>query len=158
MPVAEFMEVFKKNYLVYGLSDEAITEIANLGKLETCMSRETLIVRGSRNADLFVVLDGKLDVFTSTGDVLTSVGGGAVLGEVALVDDQPRSADAVCNGTVQVLRLPAKELRSYMWNNKEAGFVMLANLCRVLSARLRSADVTLEDLMGKAGDPWKLAR
>src|SRR4026208_560713 len=111
MAVAEFIDVFKKNYLVFGLSDEAIQDIANMGEFVVCTARETLIVKGSRNADLFVILDGKVEVYTASGDVLTTVGPGAVLGEVSLVDDQPRSADAVCTAIVKLVRLPAKELR-----------------------------------------------
>jgi hypothetical protein len=44
-----------------------------------------------------------------------------------------------------------------MARNREVGFLMLANLARVLSMRLRNLDQVVEGLFGKARDPWDLA-
>lgn len=148
-------DVFKKNYLVHGLSDGAIDEIAGLASCDGCLAGEVLVKRGEKSSDLFVILEGTVNILTENGDKLGEVGPGSVLGEVSLVDAGPRSATAVCKGLVKYAKLPAKELRAYMAKNKEAGFVMLANLSRVLSMRLRNTDIALEDLRAKTDDPWK---
>lgn len=148
-------DVFKKNYLVFGLPDETIEEIAALAVCDGGLAGEVLARKGDKSSDLFVILDGTVNILTEGGDKLAEVGPASVLGEVALVDAGPRSATAVCRGLVKYAKLPAKELRAYMAQNKEAGFVMLANLARVLSMRLRAASVSIEDLKAKAEDPWK---
>ena len=150
-----YADVFKKNYLVHGLPDEAIEEIAALAHCDGGMAGDVIVQRGEKGGDLFVILDGTVNILTDKGDKLGEVGPGSVLGEVALVDAGPRSANAVCKGKVQYAKLPAKDLRAYMAKNKDAGFLMLANLARVLSMRLRNADVALEDLRAKSDDPWK---
>ena len=153
----ELMDVFRKNYLVGGLPDEVIEEIAGLAEFGTMLAREELIKKGDKSSDLFVILDGSVQVYTSSGDKLAEAGPGSVLGEVALVDDQPRSAHAVCMGLVKYACLPAGALHKYMSDNRDVGFIMMANLARVLTMRLRKASIVMEDLYGKAQDPWKFA-
>lgn len=154
----EKMDVFSTNFLVVGLPQSVIDEIASLASYQVFAAGETMIRKGDSGGDLFVILEGTVDVLSDQDDLLASAGQGNVIGEVALVDAQPRSADVVCKGLTKVARLPAKELRAYMAQNKDAGFIMLANLSRVLSMRLRNAQVVLEDLKVKAQeDPWKYA-
>ncbi len=148
-------EAFKQNYLVHGLPDEAISQIAGMAHLETHLARERLIRIGEKTCDLYIVLEGKVIIMTADGDKLAEVGPGSVLGEMALIDDRPRSAEVVCIGLTHVARIPAQELRRFMWNNRDIGFIILANLARVLCGRLRNADAKIDDLMGTSADPWK---
>jgi len=152
-PVTQNLDVFKKNYLVVGLSDEAIKEIADLAEIKTMLPNELLIHQGEKSSDLYVILDGRVKVITSQGDHLADAGPGSVLGEVSLIDDQPRSADAICIGTMRVARVPSKQLRSLMNSKREMGFVVLANLARVLCTRLRTASIRIEHLTSQ--DTWR---
>lgn len=151
------LDVFRQNYLVFGLPDGKVEEIAGLAQFETKLAQEEICLKGQKGSDLFVVLDGRVNITSQNGEKLAEIGPGAVIGEVALVDDQPRSANAVCITAVHYARLPAKELRNYMVQNKDVGFHMLANLSRVLSTRLRATDAVVDQLAGKARDPWDLA-
>ena len=153
--LASLMDVFKKNYLVYGLPDVAIEEIAELGEFKVALAGEKLLAKGDKSSDLFVVLDGHVHIYGPEGERIGTVDPPSVLGEIALVDDLGRTADAVCAGLVKVVRLPGKELRKCMSSKKEYGFVMLSNLSRVLSMRLRKTNVQLINLMGKSTDLWK---
>lgn len=150
-------EIFAKNYLVNGLSKEAVDQIAAIAVFDGKIAGESLIEKGDKSGDLFVILEGTVNVYTDKGDKIADSGPGSVLGEVALVDDGPRSATAVCVGQVKYARLPAKDLRKFMATNKDVGFVMLANLSRVLSMRLRKTAAVMEDLRAQTEDPWKNA-
>jgi CRP-like cAMP-binding protein len=147
-------EAFKRNYLVCGLPEPAIAEVWAISEQETHLARETLIRINDKSSDLFVILDGQVQVLTGDGDVLAEPGPGSVLGEMSLIDDRPRSAEIVCISLTKVARVPANELRSYMNNNREVGFVILANLARVLSGRLRIADAKIDTILD-GGDPWR---
>lgn len=154
----EHADVFRSNYLVVGLPEPVIDEIAELAECAALAPRETLISKGQLGSDLYVLLSGRVNILTPAGDKLAEAGPGSVIGEVALVDDQPRSADVIAISMVKFARLPAASLRKFMATNKDAGFVMLANLARVLSMRLRNSAVVLEDLKERAkDDPWKYA-
>lgn len=153
--IADFTEVFTQNYLVTGLPDEAVEEIAGLAEFGCMLAGECLIEKGEESDDLFVVLEGTVNIYTTQGDKLGEAGPGSVLGEIALVDAGPRSASGMCVGMVKFAKLPAKRLRQYMANNKEIGFTMLANLSRVLSMRLRSSAEVMEHLRAETMDPWE---
>lgn len=147
-------EAFRACYLFVGVDDALVRDVAALAEFGAKLAGEPLTEAGSRDADLFVVLEGRANILTRGGDKICEVGSGAVIGEVALVDDQPRSATAVCVGLVDFARLPSKELRSYMARNKDVGFTMLANLARVLSMRLRNTDHAIEVLFDRGRDAW----
>ncbi len=53
---------------------------------------------------MYVVRSGKVDIITY-GTVLENVGPGGVFGEMALVDDSPRSAAAVASETTEVVKI-----------------------------------------------------
>lgn len=151
------LDAFKKNYLVVGLSDDDVKSVLELAEIKIASQGFELIKMGTKGADLFVILDGTAMVYRHEGTVLGERGAGAVFGEIALVDDQPRSAFVVAKDTLTYARLDGHALRKFMFKNKEVGFIMLSNLSRVLSMRLRDASSTIEDLRGQLIDPWKLA-
>jgi CRP-like cAMP-binding protein len=153
--IAARKEIFKRNYLVSGLPDAAIDEIAAFGHYVVGVAGEKLMSKGEKSSDLFVILEGQVNIYSPDGDKISTVEPPSILGEIALVDDLERTADAVCVGLVKCARLPGGELRKYMGQKREHGFVMLSNLSRVLSMRLRKTNVVLIDLMGKSHDQWK---
>lgn len=149
------LNVFKKNYLVVGLSDGDVQRVADLAELKIARGGEEIVRLGEKDPDLYIVLDGTAVVYRQGGVVLGERGPGSVIGEIALVDDQPRSAYVVAKGTLSYAVLDGNKLRRFMFQNKEIGFIMLSNLSRVLSMRLREASATIEDLRGKLSDPWQ---
>ena len=148
------LEQFKQNYLVVGLSDDDIAKVATLAKLHVVGVGTEFVRMGARDSDLYIILDGIAMVYRKEGALLGERGPGSVIGEIALVDDQPRSAYVVSKGNLTYAKIDGKELRKFMFHNREIGFIMLANLSRVLSARLRQASAAIEDLQGQIGDPW----
>ena len=148
------LEAFKDNYLVCGLPESDVDRIWQMATEQTLLARDTLIRIDEKSSDLFVVLEGTVQILTRDGDKLAEVGPGSVLGEMALIDDRPRSAEVVCLGLTRVAKIHAKDLRSFMARNRDVGFVVLANLARVLSGRLRLADARIDSLLDGT-DPWK---
>jgi CRP/FNR family transcriptional regulator len=155
--MSELREVFAQNYLVCGLQSEAIEKVVEMAVVETHLAGEQLIRRGEKSGDLYVIISGRVNIVTADNDKLGEACAGSVLGEMALIDDRPRSADAICQGLTRVARIPAKELRTFMGTNRDIGFMILANLARVLCGRLRIADERIDHLMGKPADAWEHA-
>jgi CRP-like cAMP-binding protein len=152
------LSIFRRNYLVVGLPDEEIARVAELAEFRIAYPGNTLIEQGAGNADLLIILDGTVEVHSKTGTVLGERGPGSVIGEIALVDNRPRSASVSANGTVSYARINADALRRFMGQSPQTGLLMLSNLARVLAMRLREASATIEDLDGKIGDPWRFER
>jgi CRP-like cAMP-binding protein len=145
---------FKKNYLVLGLSDEDIRKVASLVKLQTVKDGHEIVRLGAKDPDIFIILDGTAMVFRKGGMLLGARPPGSVIGEIALVDDQPRSAYVIAKGAVTYAHIEGRTLRRFMYQNKDIGFIMLSNLARILAMRLREASESIEDLRGQVADLW----
>lgn len=62
---------------------------------------ERITVQGEIGERMYVVLEGKVDIVTD-GKLLESVGLHGIFGEIALIDDAPRSADALAAADTEV--------------------------------------------------------
>lgn len=155
----EFLDVFKQSYLVIGLSDDAIREIYELGEYRVHVPQADLIKAGDPPNEVIAILDGRVNVLTPTGEKITELGAGHVLGEIGLIDNQPRSAHAVCTGRVQACHIPAADLRKLMGAKRDIGFVVLTNLARMMAMRLRNTGLRLDNLSDQLAkqNPWKNA-
>jgi CRP/FNR family transcriptional regulator, cyclic AMP receptor protein len=111
-----------------------------------CMERKvypggTYIMRaGDKDRAVCFVVSGEVDIVMPgpKGPVrLVTVADGSVFGEVALFDSEPRSADAIARGPVEVLSLCAERLNQLVcWHPRLAHKVVM-ELGRVVSQRLR---------------------
>jgi CRP-like cAMP-binding protein len=152
--MSEIGELLKRSLLTHGLSEEQTEAIAAVGRKESFLTGEHLGLLGAREGDLFVLFDGRVAVLTHDNDKLREVGPAGILGEVAFVDGGPQHAHSVAEGFVSAVRFPAKELRAHLASDRPAGFMVLANLSRLLAARLRNADGRLDSLMDNEHDVW----
>ncbi|HXH61906.1 MAG TPA: cyclic nucleotide-binding domain-containing protein [Fimbriimonadaceae bacterium] len=147
----ELPQALRDNYLFRGLSDSHIDTIFRLATVKLFMGGDTIVRQFGRDHDLMIVLRGNVQIKTFSGDVIAEVGPGSVLGEVSLIDDEPRSATVVSRGESQVAVIPANDLRDMMKHDLGMKCVMLENLSRVLCQRIRSANMQLDGMM--AGTP-----
>jgi len=101
----------------------------------------TLMKQGDTGVGLYVITSGKVRV-TREGnpdraeEELDVVGVGSVLGEMALLDDLPRSATVTAVEDVTALLLPVWEFRTTLQSHPDIAVRLLA----VLSRRLRKAE------------------
>ena len=101
----------------------------------------TLMKQGDTGVGLYVITSGKVRV-TREGnpdraeEELDIVGAGSVLGEMALLDDLPRSATVTAVEDVTALLLPVWEFRTTLQTHPDIAVRLLA----VLSRRLRKAE------------------
>ncbi len=99
------------------------------------------------------VLAGELEVFVDEGQGRTFVaklGPGDVFGEMAVVDDLPRSAS--CNATTEghVIALFRESMRKMIHDEPELSMLMMFQIARTLSLRLRSANALIGELVESA--------
>jgi CPA1 family monovalent cation:H+ antiporter len=73
---------------------------------------EVIVRKGDYGSDMFIISSGAVEVRLAPQPV--RLGSGAFFGELALLDDQPRSADVVALGYCQLLRLSSRDLNRLM--------------------------------------------
>ncbi len=107
---------------------------------------EMVLRRGDPSTGLIVILVGRLRigvVSAEGGEVSLGVlGPGEVLGEISLLDGQPRSADAQAMEAGRLLVIQRAHILDMLRADAELCLRMMAVLCR----RLRAANETAEDI------------
>jgi tetratricopeptide (TPR) repeat protein len=102
------------------------------------------MIAQDREADaLFVVVQGKVAVFRVDGGhrtPLAELGFGAALGEMALVDEGPASAEVTAKTDVQAFAWPLAALRRHLLMNERTALKLLRVMSRTLSVRLRETN------------------
>ena len=93
---------------------------------------DTIFSEGERGDEFFVVVRGQVEI-RSGNRCFETLGRGAIFGEMALIDDSPRSATVVALTDVTVA--PIKE-RQFLFLVKHTPFFALS-VMRVLAYRLR---------------------
>lgn len=118
---------------------------------EVCIDKDfcenSLIVEeGKPGLGLFIITVGEVEVFHQRdGDrhVVATLGPGGILGEMSLVDNQPRVASAIATQTTQALMITRESFHELV--RKHAGIAWC--IVPVLTARFRKAETMLAQLM-----------
>ena len=127
------------------LSLMEINFLATLSK-ERKLAPGTYVFReGDQGDHMYIVLDGKVmiskEILGSGEEALAFLERGDYFGEMALIDNQPRSADAKTHedGAV-VLAIPREVLEGILDIQKVSSLRLLTILCNLVAKRLREID------------------
>jgi CRP-like cAMP-binding protein len=133
----------------------AFNEIEKLaGYLQTRHVKRGAVVfkEGDRDATLFVVASGKVCILKSGAGKkdhpIASLGTGHTLGEMALIDGQPRSAGAVAAEDLVLLAITRADLDRLAEDHPRLAVKLLMKVARLLSQRLRQTTSSLADRLG----------
>lgn len=124
------------------LSDDALAQLAAQVRMRHFRLGDGLIRQGECSDAMYVITEGRVRVQRiDTGTdkppaVLAELGAGEVVGEMGVLDNQPRSATVVAISNVETLELGAAQLTTLMVHHPE----VREALRRVVSKRLRDTD------------------
>jgi CRP-like cAMP-binding protein len=120
-------------------------------------AQATIFQKGDPGDSMMAVLRGRVKIcaYSSEGRelVLNIIDRGGLFGEIALLDGQPRTADAVALEEAELLVLPRARFLPFLTSNPE----LVTRLFGVLCQRLRQTSAHLEDAMFREA-PSRLAR
>ena len=92
------LEALAKVPIFSGLDERARRKLAKLCAMKTFDAGDLLYEEGAMGLSLFIVTSGQVEIFKGADEervALERVAAGGVLGQLALIDDQPRAASAV---------------------------------------------------------------
>jgi hypothetical protein len=119
-----------------GMTEKEAERFLNKSTIIECSAGDRLLKKGGVARNMFVVLDGTLEV--RDGERLVRVlGPGDVFGEMAFLLEQPRSMDvyAATDG-IRVLSLSESTLRKMIASDPEVTANLLLNVSKMLCLRL----------------------
>jgi len=138
------------------LSEEVLEHFVSALKVQVIDSGTALFREGDDGREMFVVLQGELEVLKhshrGTEARVALLGPGDWVGDMSIVDVQPRSATVRALAPTRLLRVTASDLDTVYRMDLKAYAIVVLNLARELSRRLRVTDGILADLIASVFD------
>jgi CRP/FNR family transcriptional regulator, cyclic AMP receptor protein len=138
------IEALGKVELFRGLAVRGLERVASICSEETYAANHVLFHEGDAGDKLYVIVDGKTRISRRVPgmgeEALAVLGPGSSFGEMALIDEVPRSADAIVHERCKLLILSKEALQDLMFLDKELAYEVLWNTVRILSRRLRETN------------------
>lgn len=130
--------------LFHDIPGEVLADIAALLEEETFEKGQYIVNEGDLGKELFMIVKGEVDVVAG-GNVVAVMKDGAGFGEMALIDNQPRSADIVARNDVLVLKMESDDFLEILKQREEVALGVI----KVLVGRIRELNAKLSEKIGK---------
>jgi len=147
--------ILKGIYIFENLSDEEIDKVSKIITTEKYKENDILFKEGDKGDKFYIILSGAVrisQVINGAGEeALTILEKGDYLGEMALIDDAPRSADAIIHQETELLVISKKDFDALLFFDKDIAYKMLWSFVRTLSGRLRETNEKIKAFLHMAG-------
>lgn len=131
----EIVRMMKYIPMFSGCNDQQLLTIIKEAREEEFDSGTQILKEGEISFHFYLILEGQVEV-SSKKKVLGTLEKGNFFGEMALLEELPRSADVIALRPTRCLVISQQELRKTLSSNSDIAIKMLQELCH----RLRSAD------------------
>jgi len=148
------LAVLRKHPIFCDLDSAAFDQLCRYAKHATLKRGATIFSKGDPGNSLVAVISGTVKISISSPDgrsaILNLIGPGEIFGEVAVLDGQARTADAIANTNCEIFIIDRREFLPFVRGQPALAMKFIEILC----ARLRwTSDqveqVILQDLPGR---------
>lgn len=130
-----------------GLPDAQLSTLYRRSERLSLRLGDALVTEGELGDAVYVLIEGRAVVRKGLGaDVLGTMGPGDCVGEMAIIDIQPRSASVIITEPSVVMRIGCPVLSQIQVDNLEAYTMLVMNCAREISRRLRRANARILEL------------
>ena len=133
--------------ILAGLSDEEIRLVAESCAEEECEAGDVIFVEGSTADRFYIVMEGRVEVWKNyydpKPDLLAVHGPGRFFGEMALIDELPRSATVVAKERTRLLYLYRDDFRRLIRERSSIALSVMKGISNMLRS---SNEAFVEDL------------
>jgi CRP/FNR family cyclic AMP-dependent transcriptional regulator len=139
--------ILKKVPLFDGLTNTQLQKIAGIATERRFEGSAFIFKEGDVGQEMYVILDGKVRIskqIPGAGEeALAILEKSQYFGEMAVVEDSPRSADAIAHIPCSLWVIGREALDQLMFTDKDLAYVLLWTFVRTLSERLRETNEKL---------------
>jgi CRP-like cAMP-binding protein len=149
------IEHLKKIALFEGLTEHELGKIEKIGRRETIAKNTVIFKEGDPGDRCYVILAGEVRVSKFIPNIgeeaLAVLKPGDYFGEMALIDNFPRSAHAIANAHTEVLAINKPDLDKVLILDRELGYKLLWAFTKTLSRRLRETNEKMAGFLALTG-------
>ena len=125
--------------LFQDIPGDLLSQISQISKAKNYENGEIIFKEGDAGDSMFIVLNGEISI--KKGDkLLAKLERGASLGEMALLDHETRSADAMAEKDSVLLKINQDVFYELMESNAD----IMKQIIKLLTSRIREANTKLE--------------
>ena len=144
----ELEQLKRVNFLnSFADAPEIMEQIFALCKKKTFKAGQSIISEGKLGDELFIILSGTIEIVKSTLQnepytvtTLDASMGGVYVGELALIDNDARSATVIAQTACECLVIARKDFLSFGDAHPEIGLRITRYIARQIAAKLRKAN------------------
>jgi CRP/FNR family transcriptional regulator, cyclic AMP receptor protein len=129
------VEALRRVPLLAGIPDREMERLARSMRERSYHEGETVTAEGQGGAGFFVILDGNVTVSVG-GDVRRTLAAGDHFGEVALIDEGPRSATIIAATDLRCAGIATWDFKAFVEGHPDVSWSLLQTMAR----RLREAE------------------
>jgi CRP-like cAMP-binding protein len=151
MLAQQTIELLRSPHALFGLSADEARAVIGYMHVVAYAKGATLLREGdgSDAAEMLLLLDGEVSVDAGTGSTgggvsIASLGPGSVLGEVALLDGLPRSAQCTALSPVRAAGLTRSALQAMLDQQPRVAAKLMIALSQRITERLRGMGQQLQ--------------
>ncbi len=131
--ILEKINYLKENNLFKGLKTNELIPIANITNEIEISDEETFIDEGEIGDELFIILEGMVQVYTEK-KMITTIGPGSCIGELSVIDAEPRSTNVKTIKKSRFLSIKRKDFLLTLRDNPTISI----NIMKILTQRVRN--------------------
>ncbi len=143
----DIVKILQRVPLFGGLDKEQLEALQSLFEEESCAENEKILREGEFGDSMFIIVNGIVDVtkFNEEGEEIpiTQLKSGSYFGEVALIDNQPRSANVNAAEPTDLLRLKKSMFEKLLVDNKTFAINFYRNCLNETLTRMRETATSL---------------
>ncbi len=128
---AEYVQLLRRVPLFAGLSDAALDSIARQLSERSYETGAVIVKQGESGVGFYLIADGKVEV-QQDSRVLRTMGPGEFFGELALMEDMPRTASVIARAQTRCLQLVRWNFRAILKENPDIAIRVLETVVQRL--------------------------
>ncbi len=140
-------KILQRVPLLSGLAPEALISISTLFEEENHPAEARIIEEGAPGDSMFILVSGRVKITKNAGDdsevLITKLEAGSYFGEVALIENTPRSANVITDIESTVLRLKKSAFDTMLSENSDFAISFYRNCLNETMARMRETATNL---------------
>lgn len=149
------IDLLKKIALFENLSEKELEKIVRICEKKTCAAGEVVFKEGDPGDRCYIITAGSVRIskfIPNIGEEALAVfKPGEYFGEMALVDNYPRSANAIANEDAKLFAVNKADLENILNSDRDLGYKLLWTFTRTLSKRLRETNEKMVGFLAMTG-------
>ncbi len=149
------IELLRKIHLFETLTAEELEKIAKVCIRENHAKDTIIFFEGDPGNRCYVIVKGDVRISKFIPNIgeeaLAVLKAGDYFGEMALIDNFPRSAHAIANTEIEVLAVSKTDLDKILITDHDLGYKLLWAFTKTLSKRLRETNEKMAGFLAMSG-------